>query len=58
MGVVKHKHRHIVNSGLTLLNHAGLLHEFWTYAFATACLTMDCLADDSPYEQFSARTQP
>ena len=34
-GVVERKHRHIVDSGLTLLHHASLSLQFWDYAFTT-----------------------
>ena len=35
-GVVERKHRHIVELGLTLLNHASLPLKFWDIAFTTA----------------------
>lgn len=35
-GVVERKHRHIVESGLTLLKHASSTLKFWDYAFTTA----------------------
>lgn len=34
MGDVERKHKHIVDSGLAILNHAQLSQEFWNYAFA------------------------
>ncbi|XP_019459912.1 PREDICTED: uncharacterized protein LOC109359670 [Lupinus angustifolius] len=35
-GTVERKHTHIVETGLTLLAHAGLPPSFWEYAFTTA----------------------
>lgn len=34
-GLVERKHRHIVETGLTLLAHASMLLKFWPDAFAT-----------------------
>ncbi|GAA0167911.1 transmembrane signal receptor [Lithospermum erythrorhizon] len=36
MGRVERRHRHIVDTGLTLLAHAGLDFKYWQYAFDTA----------------------
>ena len=36
-GAVERKHRHIVETGLTLLAHASVPFRFWSDAFATAC---------------------
>ncbi|RVW53657.1 Retrovirus-related Pol polyprotein from transposon RE2 [Vitis vinifera] len=35
-GVSKRRHRHIVETGQTLLSHVSLPSEYWAYAFATA----------------------
>lgn len=35
-GTVERKHRHIVESSLTLLHHASLPPKFWDFAFMTA----------------------
>lgn len=34
-GVSERKHRHIVETGLSLLSHAGMPRSYWTYAFST-----------------------
>lgn len=36
MGPVKRRHHHVVDFGLALMNHAGLLLSFWRFAFAAA----------------------
>jgi histone deacetylase 1/2 len=36
-GAAERKHRHIIETGLTLLAHASLSFRFWSDAFATAC---------------------
>ena len=35
-GISERKHRHLVETGLTLLTHASMPKKYWTYAFATA----------------------
>lgn len=35
-GVSERKHRHIVETGLSLLSHAGMPRSYWTYAFSAA----------------------
>ena len=35
-GIAERKHRHIVETGLTLLTHASVPKSYWPYAFATA----------------------
>lgn len=35
-GLSERRHRHIVETGLSLLTHASMPLTFWTYAFATA----------------------
>ena len=32
-GVVEHKHRHLVETGLALLNHAQIPLQYWEDAF-------------------------
>ncbi|KAG7565206.1 Integrase catalytic core [Arabidopsis suecica] len=55
-GVAERKHRHIVETGLTLMSTASLPKEFWTYAFATAVylinrLPTPVLHHHSPYHK-------
>jgi histone deacetylase 1/2 len=38
-----HKHRHIVETGLTLLAHAHVPFRFWSDAFSTACFLINRL---------------
>ena len=40
---VERKHRHIVETGLTLLAHASVPFRFWSDAFATACFLINRL---------------
>ena len=35
-GISERKHRHIVETGLTLLTHSGMPKSYWSYAFVTA----------------------
>lgn len=35
-GIAERKHRHVVETGLTLLHQATMPVEYWTYAFAVA----------------------
>lgn len=46
-GVVERKHRHIVESGLTLLAHASLPFKFWDHAFLTAVYLINRLPSAS-----------
>ena len=39
----EHKHRHIVETGLTLLAHASVPYRFWSDAFCTACFLINRL---------------
>lgn len=53
-GVSERKHRHIVETGLTLLSHASVPKSYWPYAFATAVylinrMPTEVLHGDSPY---------
>ena len=52
-------HRHIVETGLTLLTHASLPLMFWSHAFATAVFLINRMPTatlhlSSPYEIFLA----
>lgn len=54
-GVAERKHRHIVETGLTLLQHAGIPNTYWSYAFTTAVylinrMTTPVLANSSPFQ--------
>ena len=42
-GFAERRHRHIVETGLSLLSHACMPPEFWTYAFTTACYLINRL---------------
>ncbi|RVX04841.1 Retrovirus-related Pol polyprotein from transposon RE1 [Vitis vinifera] len=53
-GRVERKHRHVVETGLALLAHAGLPLKFWSYAFQTATFLINrmpskVLQNASPY---------
>ncbi|CAA7053046.1 unnamed protein product [Microthlaspi erraticum] len=53
-GISERKHRHIVETGLTLLHQASIPTTYWTYAFATAVylinrLPTPVIAHQSPY---------
>ncbi|CAA7033437.1 unnamed protein product [Microthlaspi erraticum] len=55
-GVAERKHRHIVETGLTLLHQASIPTTYWTYAFSTAVylinrLPTPVIAHQSPYEK-------
>jgi hypothetical protein len=55
-GSAKRKHRHIVETGLALLAHAGMPLKFWDEAFLTAMYLINhlptrVLDDLSPMEQ-------
>ena len=45
--MVERKHRHIVDLGLTLLDHASLPLQFWDYAFTTAVYLINRLPTTS-----------
>ncbi|KAL6321050.1 hypothetical protein AAG906_012034 [Vitis piasezkii] len=54
-GYSERRHRHIVETGLTLLSHASLSLTFWTHAFATAVYLINRMPTptlnlSSPYE--------
>lgn len=56
MGAVEHRHHHVVDSGLALLNHARLPFSFWQYAFNAAVFTYNrtsttSLARINPFEK-------
>lgn len=42
-GIAERKHRHIVETGLTLLTHASVPFRFWHDAFSTACFVINRL---------------
>ena len=49
------KHKHIVETGLTLLQHAGIPNSYWRYSFAAAVylinrMTTPVLAHSSPFQ--------
>ncbi|CAH9146153.1 unnamed protein product [Cuscuta epithymum] len=53
-GRVERRHRHVVETGLTLLAHASVHPRFWSYAFETATYLINrmptsTLHNDSPY---------
>ena len=37
-GMVEHKHRHLIEIAITLLQHAELLFSFWTYTIHTTSI--------------------
>ncbi|KAK1441497.1 hypothetical protein QVD17_07436 [Tagetes erecta] len=54
-GIAERRHRHIVETGLTLLHYAGLPLSFWSHAFQTAVylinrLPTPILQSKSPYQ--------
>lgn len=55
-GSVERKHRHIVETGLTLLSHASIPLHFWDHAFLTATYLINrmpttTLQGQSPYSK-------
>lgn len=55
-GIAERKHRHIVETGLSLHNHAGVPHIYWPYALATATYLINCMPTptislDSPFHK-------
>lgn len=60
MGKVKCRHRHIVDTGLALLKHAGIATTYWDYAFMVAVHLYNrnptaILEHRSPYEALYKR---
>ncbi|CAA7054824.1 unnamed protein product [Microthlaspi erraticum] len=58
-GISERKHRHIVETGLTLLTHAGMPKSYWTYAFAAAVYLINRLPtpvidNNSPFQKLFA----
>lgn len=56
IGVSERKYRHIVETCLTLLTHAGMSTSYWTYAFAAAVYLINRLPTlvldmESPYQK-------
>ena len=54
-GVSERKHMHIMETGLTLLQHAGIPNTYWSYSFAAAVylinrMTTPVLANSSPFQ--------
>ena len=57
-GVSERRHRHIVETGLSLLTNASMPLEFWSYAFITAVYLINrmptpLLQMHSPFEKYS-----
>ena len=55
-GIVERRHRHIVETGLSLLHHANLPLHFWSHAFQTTAHLINRLPTlvlnyQSPYEK-------
>lgn len=60
-GISERKHRHVVETGLSLLTHAGMPKSYWTYAFATATYLINRLPSpvlnmDSPFNKLFGET--
>ncbi|CAA7017944.1 unnamed protein product [Microthlaspi erraticum] len=60
-GVSERKHRHIVETGLSLLTHAGMPKTYWTYAFATAVYLINrqpspTISMESPFQKLFGTT--
>ena len=58
---IERHHRHVVETGMTLLHHASVPSTYWTYALATAVylinhLPTPLLSYKSPFEVLSGRT--
>ncbi|KAM0037798.1 putative RNA-directed DNA polymerase [Helianthus debilis subsp. tardiflorus] len=59
-GIVERRHRHVVETGLTLLAHSSLPQRFWQFAFETAVYLINRLpsrvsSNKSPYEHVFKR---
>ena len=55
-GISERKHRHIVETGLTLLGQASMPKSYWSYAFTTAIylinrMPSDVIGGSSPYKR-------
>ena len=46
-GIAEHKHRHLVETGLTLLAHSSLPLRLWDEAFLTACYLINRMPPQS-----------
>ena len=58
-GITERKHRHLVETGMTLLTHAGMPSSYWTYAFATYLINRQptpILSMESPYQKLFGET--
>lgn len=54
-GMVERRHRHIVDTGLSILAHGSVPHKHWQYAFETSVYLINCLPSSisptkSPFE--------
>ena len=61
-GISERKHKHVVETGLTLLTHASMQKQYWSYAFSTATYLINhlptaVLGMDSPFHRLFG-TQP
>ncbi|CAN1180046.1 Retrovirus-related Pol polyprotein from transposon RE2, partial [Linum perenne] len=61
-GLAERKHRHIVETGITLLHQANLPHIFWSFAFATAVYLINRMPSQPyvvlyPFKLFSISLQ-
>ncbi|KAG7570487.1 Integrase catalytic core [Arabidopsis thaliana x Arabidopsis arenosa] len=60
-GLAERKHRHIVETGLTLLSTASVPKEYWSYAFSTAVYLINrmptpVLSMESPFQKLFGTT--
>ncbi|KAG7582826.1 Integrase catalytic core [Arabidopsis suecica] len=60
-GISERKHRHVVETGLTMLTHASMPKHYWSYAFTTATylinrLPTPNLSMESPYQKLFGET--
>lgn len=51
MGMVEHRHRHIVDLGISLLTHAKMPLHFWYYAFLYNRVNSSALSSQSPFQK-------
>ena len=61
-GISERKHRHVVETGLSMLTHASMPKKYWSYAFSTAAYLINrqptpVLQMDSPFHKLFG-TQP
>ncbi|CAA7035663.1 unnamed protein product [Microthlaspi erraticum] len=60
-GISERKHRHIVETGLTLLSQSKMPKSYWTYAFSTAVYLINrlptaVLGNETPYQKLFQQT--